>query len=128
MKGAREDSVTGLWRRLLDEKVPEKRRPDVAYVALEFAELAGCRLDWGRAIGGIDVTKSAVANEMISLGAMQATRADLRRGIQLRFPEILTPDVERAIADQPSLDLLRAWIDASYTATTPEEFLAVLRR
>ena len=32
------------------------------------------------------------------------------------FPELLTSDVEKAIADQPSLPLLNAWLDAAFLA------------
>jgi hypothetical protein len=48
--------------------------------------------------------------------------------IRFRFPEILTPDVERAIADVPSLALLDEWRAAAFSSKTADDFLAVLRR
>jgi hypothetical protein len=75
------------------------------------------------------MTESIVANRMIELGELLARREDLLRLVRLRFPAIITPDVERAIADQPSLTLMKTWLDAAFDPTaTPESFLAVLRR
>jgi hypothetical protein len=74
------------------------------------------------------MTESAIANEMSELGEMRATQSALLEVINGRFPEVLTPDVEHAIADQPGLALLRAWLSAAVRAKTAEEFLAVLRR
>jgi hypothetical protein len=78
---------------------------------------------------GVDMTESAVINEYIELGELRAMRSTLLRLVRLRFPAILTPDVERAIADQPSLPLMKTWLDAAFDPNaTAESFLAVLRR
>ncbi len=127
MKGADKEGPIGLWRRLLDEKVPRRSRADVAYVASLFAELTGRWVAWNRVVGDVNMTESVIANSMIELGQMRATRATLLEFIKGRFPEALTTDVERAIADQPSLDLLREWVAAAARARTAEEFLEVLR-
>jgi hypothetical protein len=127
MAGADDEKVIDRWRRLLDDKVPEKSRGDVVYIALVFAEFVGRRLLWNRVREGVAMTESAVVNEFIQEGEMRGIRDSLLRAIRFRFPAILTPDVERAIADQPSLDLLREWDEAIFTVNTAEEFLAVLR-
>jgi hypothetical protein len=62
------------------------------------------------------------------MGEIRATRRALLRVIRLRFPEVLTPDVERAISDQPSVQLMNAWLDTACDSKTAEEFLAILRR
>jgi hypothetical protein len=90
--------------------------------------LAGRQVAWKRVKEGANMTKSAIANEMIELGRMSMAREDLTSFLRGRFPEVLTPDVERAIADQPSLALLREWVAVAGRARSPEEFLAVLRR
>ncbi len=128
MKGAAEDGTVARWRRLVDEKVPAKSRADVAVVAGCFAELAGCSVAWNRVMGDVQMTESALANSLIERGAMREARKNLLRFLRARLPEALTPDVERAIADQPSLPLLDQWLDAAVTAQTVDEFLAVLRR
>src|SRR5262249_38565572 len=68
------------------------------------------------------------ANELIEMGQMEMARTDLIRVIRLRFPDLLTPDVEQAVADQPSLPLMKTWLDAAFEAKTADDFLAVLRR
>ncbi len=128
MPGADEADIIAEWKRLLDEKVPESSRGDVKYIAEVFAELAGRWTAWNRVVGGVTMTESAVANRMIELGEMRMGRESLLRAIRFRFPEIVTPDVERAIADQPSLPLLREWNEAVFTVNTADEFLAILRR
>lgn len=116
------------WRGLLDQRVPEKQRAEVAYVALLFAELAGCRADFERLLQGVIITESAVYNEVFDLGQMRLARKDLTRVIRLRFPELLTPDVERAIADQPNLVLMMEWLDAAFTVPTAADLMTVLSR
>jgi hypothetical protein len=75
------------------------------------------------------MTESTIVNRLIEMGEMRMGRETLLRLVKLRFPEILTPDVERAIADQPSLDVMNTWRTAAFDPnTTAETFLAVLRR
>jgi hypothetical protein len=74
------------------------------------------------------MTESAIANEMIKLGQVSDAREVLRKVLREHLPAALTPDVDRAITDQPDLGLLHEWIVAAAKATTPEQFLAVLRR
>jgi hypothetical protein len=75
------------------------------------------------------MTESAVVNEIIELGELRAMRYALLRVMRLRFPALLTPVVERAIADQPSLPLIKSWLDDAFDpATTAESFLARLWR
>jgi hypothetical protein len=130
MTGAEKDEVIEQWRRLLDDKdkVPQKSRADVAFVASQLAELAGRWIAWNRVIGEPEMTESAIANRMIEIGEMRKARAVLVEVIRFRFPEVLTPDVERAIADVPSLALLDEWRAAAFSSKTADDFLAVLRR
>ncbi len=129
MLGAENEKVVECWLAVVDERVPKEFRLDVRHIALVFAELAGRRLAWNRVMQGVDMTESAVVNEIIELGELRASRAALLRLVRLRFPALLTPDVERAIADQPSLTLMKTWLDAAFDpAVTPESFLALLRR
>jgi hypothetical protein len=74
-------------------------------------------------------TRSAVANELILLGMIQASRESLPLLIRLRFPQALTPEVERAIAEQANLAVLRSWRDAALApAKTADAFLAIVRQ
>jgi hypothetical protein len=129
MLGADDDKVVERWLRLVEETVPSEFRLNVRHIALVFSELAGRRPAWNRVVQGVAMTESAVVNEIIQLGELRMARNDLLRLVRLRFPALLTQDVERAIADQPSLALLKTWLDSAFDpATTAESFLAVLRR
>jgi hypothetical protein len=129
MLGADDEKVVERWSALVDERVPQEFKPDVLYIASMFAELAGRMIAWNRVMQGGHMTESVIASKMIELGEMRAKREDLLRLVRLRFPVLLTPDVERAIADQPSLPLMKSWLDAAFDpAMTPESFLALLRR
>jgi hypothetical protein len=128
MKGAEKETIIALWQRLRDEKVPEKSRADVTGIVLIFAILAGRRLAWNRVLGGVKMTESAFVNELLEEFRLSDFRDMLRLVIKERFPEALTADVERAIADQPNLALLREWVTAALRARSAEDFLTVLRR
>jgi hypothetical protein len=129
MLGADDEKVVEQWLALVEKKVPDKFRPDVRHIAVVLAELAGRRLAWDRVVRGVDMTESAVVNEILEQGELRGRRDDLLRLVRLRFPALVTPDLERAIADQPSLALMKTWLAAALEpAATPESFLAVLRR
>jgi hypothetical protein len=128
MAGADEEEIIRLWQRLRDEEVPENRRADATSIVLIFALLVGRRLTWNRVLGGTKVTESELENQLIEEYSLHTWRKALLRMIQRRLPDAATPDVERAITDQPSLALLQEWFDAASIAHTAEDFLAVLRR
>lgn len=86
-------------------------------------------IDWDRVFRGSTVTESTVVNVVIAMAELHTTRRDVPDVIKLLFPQILTPEVEHAIADQPSLDVMNTWRKAaSDPATTADDSLAVLRR
>jgi hypothetical protein len=128
MAGAEKDDVIRLWQRLRDEKVPEGQRAALTAVVLTFAELAGNRPVWDRVLKGVNVTESPFINSFIEQGETKKARQVLVEFLRFRFPEVLTPDVERAIADVSSLPLLDQWRAAALSAKTADDFLAVLRR
>ena len=81
------------------------------------------------AIAGAGNVGRSIANELIEMGMLDSKREDLVLVIRLRFPAILTPDVEQAIADQPSLPVMKAWHAAACNpATTAESFLGIVRQ
>lgn len=79
-------------------------------------------------MGASIYTESEVVNEWIDLGLLKATRENLSKFVQRKLPEAWTPDVQKAIADQPSFALLESWYEAALDAESPQQFLAVLRR
>lgn len=55
-------------------------------------------------------------------------RSFLRRVLERRFGSPITPEILAVIKAQPSVPLLLDWFDAAMSATSIEEFLAVVRR
>jgi hypothetical protein len=72
------------------------------------------------------VKESKVATERITLGELRGARKCLHLLIWLRFPEAMTPEVERAIAEETNRDVLCEWLLAAVAAKTAEEILALL--
>jgi hypothetical protein len=73
-------------------------------------------------------TESSFMNEFIERAAQQCYREALLLVIQGRFPTAVTLDVQWAIAHQTCLGRLRQWLEAIGTASTAEEFIAILLR
>jgi hypothetical protein len=72
------------------------------------------------------VTESPFINSFIEIGRMRARRENLLICLRARLPELLTPAVEQAIAEQSSLPLLNSWFDAALEAKSADDLLAVL--
>jgi hypothetical protein len=130
MKGGCDADVLARWKALAERLAPTPE----ALVGLRgcgrvFADLVGKRPEWERAMGVSLVTESEVVNEWMAMKALEEAKIILRELIRERFPGLLTADVEAAIADQPSHDLLRSWLRAlARPDQTAEGFLAVLRQ
>jgi hypothetical protein len=74
------------------------------------------------------MTESVVLKQLTELIRVKDAREALTEVIKGRFPEILTPDVERTINEQPSLDLMKSWHAAAVRAQSGEEFLKILKQ
>jgi hypothetical protein len=71
--------------------------------------------------------ESPFVDEILGIGAVRVKREALLRGLQLRFPKVLTEEVRLAINNQSSLELLDAWLDAAFSDTSGKAFLAVIK-
>jgi hypothetical protein len=132
MRDGGKPAVITRWREVV-EKLPEARcRADLGRIALIFAELAGCYLAWEKGLEGLNVTESQVVNRWIAQAQTEAKlergRADVVRILEKRFAGQITAAIVATINAQPSLALLDEWMDAAITATTLEQFLAVVRQ
>lgn len=120
------------WLRLLDARVPENHRSDVAYVALELAELAGRRAEWEKALEGRNVTESTLYRRAVQQGEDRAqvrvTREHLLRVVNARFPGAVPGEYLDLIRGQESYPVLDAWFQAALAASDAEGFIAALRR
>lgn len=132
MQGGSEPSVIARWRDLVSALPEARQRANLARIALVFAELAGCYLAWEKGLEDWDMTESPVVNRWIEKAEqdteLRTTRRNLLRMLNRRFPGAVTEDVNTCINQQDSMSMLNDWLDAGATATTWEQFVAVLRR
>ncbi|MBY0230770.1 MAG: hypothetical protein K2W96_15900, partial [Gemmataceae bacterium] len=127
MEGGTDEDVVRRWADLVGRLAPTpEAKAALRGIALVFAELAGKVPEWRRVMGATLVTESEVVNEWMDMVRLESAKKHLRRVIQVRLPDAWTPDVEKAIADQPSLELLEAWDEAALAAESPQAFLDAL--
>jgi hypothetical protein len=130
MAGAGEAGVVDRWRRIV-LGLPQSEQADLIGIALVFAELAGRGLVWRQVLEGWNMTESAIVNEWIAKAQEQTRFEELRnttiRVLNARFPGQVSSDIIATINQQPSLELLREWIDQA--ALLPlDKFREYLRR
>ncbi|MBY0228197.1 MAG: hypothetical protein K2W96_02835 [Gemmataceae bacterium] len=126
--GAQEDVIVR-WLDSVERLAPSPQpKADLKGVALVFAGLLGKVPEWRRAMGAMLVTESEVVNEWMDMARLEEAKKSLGKVIQRRLPEAWTPDVQKVVADQPDLGMLRTWFDEALAAESPQAFLDVLRR
>jgi hypothetical protein len=133
MAGGADEAIIARWKDVAVAKVENRtRRGDLAEVALVFAELAGRRIAWNRALEDFDMLESQVVQEWVAKGAARGALKDRRelllRALNKRFPGVVPADVTKLINEQESLDLLGTWFDATMDANTFDDFMAVLKK
>lgn len=132
MAGGGSKDVLALWLRLFDTVVPPEQRSTLAYIAIQFAELSGCRPAWVSLLEGRNVTESILGKQMRQqgeeIGNQRTARKMLLFVVETKFGSQIPEDYLRLIREQESLTLLDGWFRAAVTADTAEAFLAHLRQ
>lgn len=133
MGGADTDEPVRRWKDAVTARVGNRSDlNNLAGIALVFAELAGRGIVWKRGLEGSGMTESAIVNEWMSQGeargVLRNERQLLLRALNKRFPGAVPAEVTKLVNEQDSLDLLNHWFDTAVSATTFDEFLAVLKR
>jgi hypothetical protein len=127
MQGGGDEGVIDDWLSLLD-KAPVKARQDIANVAFVLSDLAGRRLAWARVNKEANMAESDVLDELLEMKLLFDRKRSLIGFLKVQHPDVITPDVERAIKEQPSLEVLDSWTLDAWKAKTGDEVLALLRR
>lgn len=130
MAGGCDVAVIARWATLVERLAPSPGAlAGLRGCGRVFAELVGKAPEWERHMGPKLVSESKVVNDWMEMTRLDEAKSNLREVIRERFPGLLTADVEAAIADQPSHDVLKSWLRAlARPDQTAEAFLAVLRR
>lgn len=125
MAGADHEAIIARWQELVTGRVQDRiRRNDLALVALVFAELAGRRIVWKRALEDFDMTESQVVNELIEKMELRKEQQLLLRLLNKRFPGAVPAGITKLVNEQEDLDLLNHWFDAAASAATFDQFMA----
>ena len=132
MQGGGEVAMIERWKELASAIADRRLRADLIRVVLIFAELAGCVLAWEKGLEGWDMTESQLVNRWTEQARREerilTRREDILETLQERFPGAIPAEILDLIRRQDSLDMLKEWFHAAVTASSAEQFLAVVRR
>ncbi len=128
MAGGGDDAVIGRWKEVVTATIEDRRvRGNLVGIALVFAELVRCRLEWKRGLEGFMWTESEVVNEWISTGVARGRREALLEALTVRFPGAVTNEVVKLINEQESLPLLNDWFRTALRVDKFEQFVNALK-
>ena len=133
MAGADAGETISRWKALATDSIKDqRRRGDLASIAMVFAELAGRVPEWQRGLEGFEMTESKIVNEWIRQGEVKGLlaqgRQKLLRLVERKFTGLVPDNVVSLINQQDSLDVLDLWFDEAISAQSIEDFLAALRQ
>jgi hypothetical protein len=120
MQNGAEDGIIQRWLMLAGEEADAGRRADLG-LALVFAEAAGCRALWTKALEGWNVVESQVVKQWQDEAERKAKAATLIRLLQVRYGELPAEITEQVRQAQQAEELDR-WLVVFATATSLEQF------
>lgn len=131
MSGGADASIIGRWKALAEGEPDQRRRANLAGLALVFAGAAKRKEAWNNALEGWNVIESDVVNEWIAKGKVagkaegKAEQAvvSLVAVLEAKFGS-LPAEVETAVRGCTDLDKLQAWTIQAATAATLDDFRA----
>ncbi len=116
MKGGGDPVIIGRWLPLAEAEADPAMRADLA-LALVFAELAGCREAWRKALEGFNMRRSVVVD-----GWKAEDRAlAVRDFLEARFGE-LPADLAAKLGEERPLERLREWTVLAARADSLQAF------
>jgi hypothetical protein len=135
MHGAGAAAIMEQWKQLAGAEPGSKMQADYAGLALVFAELAGIRVEWKRALEGWNVRQSQqvlewqeeARREALAKGQLETKRATVLRAVQVRLQSPVPADLVARVEAMTSLEELDRWFDAALTAASLDDFRAAVR-
>jgi hypothetical protein len=132
MRGGDETSTIEEGKRLASGEPDARRRGDYGGLALVFAELAGRRDAWRRALEDWNVQVSQQVLEWQAKARQEGrqeeqvaqARSKILRALEVRLRSAVPSDVAAAVEAQADLDRLSSWFDAALTAADLPAFRA----
>src|SRR5207253_1883999 len=113
------------WKRLASLEPNRRLRAEYGGLALQFAELAGCREVWGKLLEGWNVEESRLVAGWIAKGEERGEKRGLEKGLEIgrremlcdnlieilkvRFRESLSTELLAALRAEESQERLSRW-------------------
>ena len=120
MKKGGDDGIIRRWLEVVGRE-PDRRRRGGLKLAVVFAGLTGCKQEWKKALEGFDVNESTIVNEWKAEARREEkTEITLRLIRKLHGP--VPDDLSRSIRACKDAGKLDAWLDATVTATSLDDF------
>ncbi len=125
MTGGDEAGIMARWKELAAAEPDSRKRSDYAALAIVFAEAAGRRAVWKKALEGWNMEQSLQVLEWMAEGEAKGAMRDLLRLLELPFGTVPAELAEkiRATAD---LAELHRWFDAAVAAKTLKQVRSVI--
>lgn len=117
-----EPAIITQWQQVAGTEPDPLRRSQYGWLALVFADLAGCLSLWRQALMGWNMRQSVVVNEVRA----EVLREQIQRALELRFRTAVPADLVTALTAVTDLGELFRWFDASQTANSLDEFRAAV--
>jgi hypothetical protein len=115
------------WKRLAAPETNRRLRAEYGGLALQFAELAGCRVEWDKLLEDWNMEESQVVAEWMAKGLAKGRREDLLRILSLRFPGPLPSEMIAVIQSESDAGRLSHWLDEAVRCDSLEHFQATLK-
>lgn len=112
------------WKRLAAPETNRRLRAEYGGLALQFAELAGCRLEWAKLLEDWNMEESQVVAEWMAQGERKALRSKLVEALEVRFPGPFPAELLSTLQAENDIDRLSRWFRVALTSASLEQFQA----
>ncbi len=125
MTGGDEPGIMKLWIELAVAEPDARKRSDYAALALVFAEAAGRRAAWKKALEGWNMEQSLQVLEWMNQGEIKESVRKLLRLLERRFTTVPADLTEKIRATTNPTELDR-WFDTALDAKTIKKVREVI--
>jgi hypothetical protein len=115
------------WRRLAAPETNRRLRAEYGGLALQFAELAGCRVAWAELLEDWNLEESQVVTEWMARGERKALRSKLVEALEVRFPGPFPTELLSTLQAENDIDRLSRWFRVALTSASLEQFQAEIK-
>ncbi len=122
MKGGSEADVISQWLEQARQEPDDRRRADLGYNALVFAEKSADPAAWRKALEGWEMVKSQVMEQSRDEGRIENGQSSLLRLLRVRTKQEVPADLTDKIRATADLTRLEGWLDIAATVDAIDPF------